>query len=312
MRTTRTSFVGELGRLLGGEDDVRVVRQHEDRAARRARSIAATSSAADGFIDCPPSTICVAPELSNSARLPAPATTATTSLSARRRVGHGVQEALLALLGLLVHVRDLDLLERADGGPERERRAGIVRVHVHLQRGRVADDEQRVAERLELSPAAPRGRARRPRRRRPCSSGTATAPGGPRRRSAPPRPAPPGSARPRARPRCRARSRAGRRRPRRRRPRCAGRRAAPACARPRRRRAARPPRAARAPSPSACASASSAISRMTVSIVPSTGFVTARVRGVARAAERSRQRRRVELARRRRRPRRSRAGSARG
>ena len=87
--------------------------------------------------------------------MPAPATTATTSRDERRRIGHRVQQTLLALLGLLVHVRDLDLLERADGGAERERRTRLVGVHVHLQRRRVADDEQRVAERLELLLRAP-------------------------------------------------------------------------------------------------------------------------------------------------------------
>ena len=49
-----------------------------------------------------------------------------------------------------MHVRDLDALEDPLGRAERERRAGIVGVHVHLQRGRVADDHQRVPELLQL------------------------------------------------------------------------------------------------------------------------------------------------------------------
>ena len=53
--------------------------------------------------------------------------------------------------GLLVHVRDLDPVDRPGLRADRERRAGIVGVHVHLERARVADDEQRVAELLELA-----------------------------------------------------------------------------------------------------------------------------------------------------------------
>ncbi len=68
----------------------------------------------------------------------------------RERDGHE-RETLLALLGLLVHVGDLDPLDRAGGSAERERGAGIVGVDVHLERGLVADDEQRVAELLELA-----------------------------------------------------------------------------------------------------------------------------------------------------------------
>ena len=113
-----------------------------------AASIASTRSAVDGFIVSPPSTTC-APALSNSARLPAPEATATTAarLLARR---DGVQQALLALMRLLVHVRDLDAADRAARDAERQRATGVVGVHVHLQRRAVADDEQRVAELLEL------------------------------------------------------------------------------------------------------------------------------------------------------------------
>ena len=247
VRMTCTSFVARSAACSAARMTFELLGSTKTEGAF-VRSMAATRSAADGFIDCPPSTICVAPELSNNARLPAPATTATTSLSADGASAHDVEKALLALLGLLVHVRDLDLLERADGGPERERRARIVRVHVHLDRGRVADHEQRVAERLELRLRALRGPVPRPRRRRRCSSGTSTAPGAPPRHSALPRAAPPGSARPRARRRCRARSPAGRRLPHRRHRRCAGRRAARACARRRRRHEARPRRAVRAQS----------------------------------------------------------------
>ena len=81
--------------------------------------------------------------------MPAPEATATTA-HACVVVGHRLQQPLLALVRLLVHVRDLDTGDRAARDAERERAPGIVGVHVHLERGAVADDEQRVPERLEL------------------------------------------------------------------------------------------------------------------------------------------------------------------
>jgi hypothetical protein len=60
------------------------------------------------------------------------------------------QQALLTPLRLLVHVRDLDAFDRAARDAERERAAGIVGVHMHLECTAVADHEQRVAELLEL------------------------------------------------------------------------------------------------------------------------------------------------------------------
>ena len=61
-----------------------------------------------------------------------------------------MQEPFLALLRLRVHVRDLDTADRPAGNAERERPAGVVGVHVHLERTAVADDEQRVPDPLEL------------------------------------------------------------------------------------------------------------------------------------------------------------------
>ncbi len=115
-----------------------------------ASSTAARISAVAGFIVRPPSTI-RAPRLSNRRRLPSPATTATTSVAnGSDGAGTAAQEPRLALLGLRVHVRDLDPLDGAGCDADRERAARVVGVHVHLQRGRVADDEQRVAQLLEL------------------------------------------------------------------------------------------------------------------------------------------------------------------
>jgi hypothetical protein len=41
-----------------------------------------------------------------------------------------------------VHVRDLDALDDSEARAEVEGAAGTVGVHVHLQRFRIADDEQ--------------------------------------------------------------------------------------------------------------------------------------------------------------------------
>ena len=91
--------------------------------------------------------MCVAPRLRNSRSFPSPATTATSSDASRHR---REPQTRLALLGLVMHVRDLDPLEHAARGPEAERGPGIVGVDVHLQGGLVTDDHQRVAEPLEF------------------------------------------------------------------------------------------------------------------------------------------------------------------
>ena len=61
-----------------------------------------------------------------------------------------MQEAFLALLGLRVHVRDLDAADCAACNAEGESAARVVGVHVHFERTAVADHEQRVTELLEL------------------------------------------------------------------------------------------------------------------------------------------------------------------
>src|SRR5207247_5785538 len=62
-----------------------------------------------------------------------------------------MRESLLALGALEVHVRDLDPFEDPDRRARPQRGAGVVRVNVSLERGRIADDEERVAERFELA-----------------------------------------------------------------------------------------------------------------------------------------------------------------
>ena len=61
-----------------------------------------------------------------------------------------MREAILALRGLEVHVRDLDALEDSERRSRAQCCSGIVRVDVSLQRGRVADHEQGVAERRQV------------------------------------------------------------------------------------------------------------------------------------------------------------------
>src|ERR687891_114642 len=60
------------------------------------------------------------------------------------------RQPFLPLGGLDVHVLDVDLLDDADGGAERERGARLVRVEVHLHRAARADDHERVAEAPQL------------------------------------------------------------------------------------------------------------------------------------------------------------------
>ena len=142
----------------------------------------------------------VAPRLSKSRRLPRPGHDGDEPGLERCERGRrtaALEETFLALRRLHVHVRDLDALDHAERGAECERLPGIVGVDVHLERRRVADDEERVADLARARSRARPCRGRRPRRRRPCSSGTPTAPGGSRRgRATPSRPALPGAPRP--------------------------------------------------------------------------------------------------------------------
>ena len=161
-------------------------------AARRPRSPASprrrrAMSAVEGFIVWPPSTIRVAPRLSNRRRLPSPATTATTPALAPPS-GTRCEQPLLALLGLLVHVRDLDPLDRPRAPSRaRARRRGRRCGRAPSARSR----RRRRAASRRAARAPPRARPRRaprPRPRRRCSSGSARAPGGPRRRPSSPAP----------------------------------------------------------------------------------------------------------------------------
>ena len=233
-----------------------------------ADSSAATRSAVDGFIVAA-AVDDEAPRLSKSRRFPSPADTATTDVAlVRHRAAAGAPRAR-CVCWCMFAISTPSSAPRAM--PSESARPGVVGVHVHLQGGAVADDQQRVADLLELrlervcvevvafddehrAVAESRqllvDRARcRARLVRTGASGDrspATAAAMPRTIST----SPPRLHRrhlPRAAPE-----------------------AAPACARPRRR------RRRRSTARSAFCFAASAIARIAVSIVPSTGFFTAR------------------------------------
>ena len=145
--TTRTSFSLSCGGLLCGQDHVGVVRKDEH-VVRRSASIAARMSAADGFIDWPPSMTVSRRGSRTGGGCPGPDT--------RRRGPSGASaNARGRLLGQASLARP-----RSDGACSRSRRprrrrgalpaasaaSGIIGVHVDFQRGRVTDDQERVAE----------------------------------------------------------------------------------------------------------------------------------------------------------------------
>ena len=177
----------QLRRLLGREDQVRVVRE-DDHLLGVVASIAPTMSPTDGFLVCPPS-MTVSRRLSKIARLPSPGTDRDDSgLESRCRHTSDLTEPQLPGNRLCMHVRDLDLLDHARGARERERCARVVGVDVHLERRLVADDEQRVADPLERVLELDAVEALALDDEAPCSSGTSRAPGGSPRRPAPPSP----------------------------------------------------------------------------------------------------------------------------
>ena len=87
--------------------------------------------------------------LSNRRRLPSPDDDGH-DCGLPLRIGLAVREAILTLGRLEVHVRDLDALDDPERSSRPQRGSGVVRVDVGLQRARIADDEQRVAERRQL------------------------------------------------------------------------------------------------------------------------------------------------------------------
>ena len=113
-------------------------------------SIAARISAVDGFIVCPPSTTVLPTKPFEELLVPRPGSDGHDArleiAGAQRR-----REPLLALPRLLVHVGELGLEDLAERGTERERSVVVVRMHMHLERGGVADDEERIADLSELA-----------------------------------------------------------------------------------------------------------------------------------------------------------------
>ena len=112
----------------------------------------------EGFSVGPPS-IVRTPSSPYIRASPAPLTTARAPQRAREpRCRHSEVRpavvaagalALVALGHLLVHVGDVEVRNLSVAREHRGRALGLVGVHVHLQRARVADDQHRVAERLQ-------------------------------------------------------------------------------------------------------------------------------------------------------------------
>jgi hypothetical protein len=123
-----------LRRSLGGEDHVLRVREHDD--TRFCEGVDGCGDVRRGRVH-------------RLAALDADRTEALkkAAISCSQADGHGARHARLTLeahrplRGLDVHVLDVDLLDLARGRGERERAPGLVRVHVHLDRPRTADDE---------------------------------------------------------------------------------------------------------------------------------------------------------------------------
>ena len=140
--TTTTCFSDSSAARSGGHDHVRAVGQHDDllgrhgvdrrRAARRSTGSSSGRRRARARRGCGRARRC--------RRSRRPRARRSARLSARWRV---------ARADLGVHVGDVDVRDLAGAGDGRDRLLGLVGVNVDLQRAGVADDEQRVAERVE-------------------------------------------------------------------------------------------------------------------------------------------------------------------
>ena len=157
--TTRRPATRRAAACSAARIDVLVVREQHDRLGGDSASIAATSSDGGRVHRLAALDARRAPRLCEEPpRCRRPRTTATTPHARRLRR----QDPLLAVGGLDVHVLDVDLLDHADGGRERERPSGLVRVDVHLHRAR---RRRRRGASRRASPA--RARARPDRRASP-------------------------------------------------------------------------------------------------------------------------------------------------
>ena len=147
--TTRTGFEARPTACFRREDHVRVVREDDHLGLGHHPSIASTISAGRGVrrlaaLDHPRG-----PEALEELPGFPPRGLRRTGPSRARGANRPIQQPLLAFGGLLVHVHDLDPLDEADFRRDRQRRPRVVGVHVDLQRRVVADNEERVPELLE-------------------------------------------------------------------------------------------------------------------------------------------------------------------
>ena len=145
---TLTGFVASRASLLCGHDHVRVV--GEDDRLRGTRAVDPVQDLVGRRVHG----LAALDERGRAEALEEPAISVTGD------DGHDVgrpldvgrlAQSLLTLRRLDVHVRDLDAFEHAERSPGPQGGARIVRVHVHLERRGVADDEEGVAEPHELA-----------------------------------------------------------------------------------------------------------------------------------------------------------------
>ena len=173
MRTTTTVLVGQLGRALGGHEHIGAVGQQHDVCSAGTEWIAASRSLVDGLSVGPPSSA-PTPSHADSSRKPSPVTTASAPqvLSAGRAPLPTPARASPLVAGLLDldpptpptppapragvplptcsrHVGDVDAGDLVRRG-QRHRGVRGIGVDVDLERRRVADDQHRVADLLEL------------------------------------------------------------------------------------------------------------------------------------------------------------------
>ena len=147
--------VRELGRTLGGHHDVRAVRQHDHLLGRqrvdRGQQVVGRGVERRAAVENRH------PERGEQGAHPV---AGGDGHRAADRIRIGLRQPRVALLDLLAHVGDIEVRDRSGAGEHRGGGVRIIGVDVDLERARVADDEHRVADRLERQDEAGRPPAR--------------------------------------------------------------------------------------------------------------------------------------------------------
>ena len=132
--TTCTGLVASSRRLLGAEDTFELFGSRIDLGrVERARS-PRRAPPSRGSWSARPRRRGVAPSVSKSRRFPSPGDDRDDAGLHGRQLGTASSSRCSRCSVCCVHVRDLDSLDRAAARAERERRAGVVGVDVHLDR----------------------------------------------------------------------------------------------------------------------------------------------------------------------------------